>query len=503
MAINSKPDSLNAPFSQSVLDIKKGVRDLVGKKLGFSSQISSFKENYLYVRRTGNSIIKKVIYGFTVSVFFVCGSFPLFSQNYNKITLDRVIEIALEKNITVQSKKLDKAMYEAQADEVIASGLPQVNISAQFDDNLILPTTLLPAVIAGGPAGEYIPIKMGNQYNMSATASVEQLIYSHSFWTGVKAAKAASDLADLTLNLTKEQIVYNVSMLYYNINITDKSINNIKDNIEKLQATLKIMQAQEENGFLTKTDVKRVKVTITNLESELSNAITSRDNLLATIKVLMNIPQETELSLDEGINESEILKEVTLSENPYRNRTDLALLNKQTELYGLQLDNVTAGYYPSLSAYGRYSYQAMRQEFNFFDTSKDWYNMAAVGIQLKVPVFDGLAKKYRSEQSEIKLEQTKYDIALLKENVNSDVKNAKAKLKTSFEMFQSQKENIDLAQEVYSLTEDRYKEGYSPVVDLLNAETSLKEAQNNYLRSLLQINLAKLDLRKAEGSLIK
>jgi outer membrane protein TolC len=266
---------------------------------------------------------------------------------------------------------------------------------------------------------------------------------------------------------------------------------------------LKILEAQETNGFITKVDVKRVKVTVTNLESELSNVTTNLDNLYNILKVQLNLPMETQLTLDNVVNEQEILKEIELSSNPYANRTELLLLSKQSELYELQKDNINSGYYPSINAYGRYSYQAFRQSFNFFDTSQDWFKMAAIGVSIKIPVFDGFAKKYRAEQSEVKIQQTQFETEQLKVNVSSEIKNAKSKLKTSLEQFNSQKANIVLAEEVYKQTEQRYKEGFSPITDLLNAETSLKESQNNYLRSLLQINLAKLDLKKAEGLLIK
>lgn len=445
----------------------------------------------------------KIILIFAIFLTFSLSSFTAFAESYENVTLEKLIEISLNNNLTLKSKQLDKKMYEAQVDEVTATGLPQININSQVDDNLIIPTTLIPASISGGPADLFIPVQFGTQFNMSATAVVEQMIYNHSFWTGLKAAKASSDFADITVNMTKEQIVYNVSTLYYNINITNKAIQNIKENLKKLNETLKIMEAQEANGFITKVDVKRVKVAITNLESELSNINTSLDNMHNILKVQLNLPMETQLTLDNVINEQEILKEIELSSNPYSNRTELLLLNKQSELYELQKDNINSGYYPSVNAYGRYSYQAFRQSFDFFDGDKDWFKMAVIGVSIRIPVFDGFGKKYRAEQSEVKIQQTQFETQLLKENVNSEIKNAKAKLKTSIEQFNSQKANILLAEDVYKQTEQRYKEGLSPITDLLNAETALKESQNNYLRSLLQINLAKLDLKKAEGTLIK
>lgn len=447
-----------------------------------------------------NKIINRILL-FLVLFITILNNYT-YSQSYQNVSLEELVKIALENNLSIKSKSLDKNYYEAQVNEVIASGLPQINLSTNIDNNLIIPTTLIPAEIAGGPVGQFVPVQFGTQFNMSANATIDQLIYSHSFWTGLKASKASTELADITTNLTKEQIIYNTSLLFYNINITQKAADNIFANIKKLKETVEIMQVQEANGLINKIDVKRVKVSITNLESELNNLKTTIDNLNNNLKVLLNLPNETELTLNNNINEEKILEIVQNDINPYSSRNDLMLLNKQAELYGLQKDNISAGYYPVINAYGRYSYQAFRQSFDFFNTDKDWFRFAAIGLNIKIPIFDGLTKMRQSEQTDIKIAQTNYEFQQLKENVNAEIKNAKTKLKSSLEQFNAQKENVMIAEEVFAQTELKYKEGVSPITELLNSETSLKESQNNYLRALLQINIAKLELKKAQGVLL-
>ena len=60
---------------------------------------------------------------------------------------------------------------------------------------------------------------------------------------------------------------------------------------------------------------------------------------------------------------------------------------------------------------------------------------------------------------------------------------------------------MTLAKEVYDVTTLQYREGTVPLTDLLNAETSYKESQSNYINSMLSYYQAKLGLEQSTGSL--
>jgi len=79
--------------------------------------------------------------------------------------------------------------------------------------------------------------------------------------------------------------------------------------------------------------------------------------------------------------------------------------------------------------------------------------------------------------------------------------NADAQVKRAQFTIQTNKNNMDLASEVYENTTLQYKQGVASLSYLLNAELSYREAQNNYINSLLDYYLADLDVEKANGTL--
>jgi len=79
--------------------------------------------------------------------------------------------------------------------------------------------------------------------------------------------------------------------------------------------------------------------------------------------------------------------------------------------------------------------------------------------------------------------------------------NAKLQVQSNLTTIKAQQENVDLANEVYASTQNNYKLGLASLTDLLDSETSLTEAQNNYNEALLQYKLAELDIIKSNGNL--
>jgi outer membrane protein TolC len=65
----------------------------------------------------------------------------------------------------------------------------------------------------------------------------------------------------------------------------------------------------------------------------------------------------------------------------------------------------------------------------------------------------------------------------------------------------NQKANAELAQEVFANTQNNYNNGLATLTDLLDAESSLNQAQNNYSTALLDYKIAEVQLLKSKGEL--
>ena len=167
----------------------------------------------------------------------------------------------------------------------------------------------------------------------------------------------------------------------------------------------------------------------------------------------------------------------------------------------LQIEQIQAGYMPTVSAGLRMNYQTQQNTLNIFGSKSNWTPTAAIGVNVSVPIFDGFSKKRKANQLKIEMEQLRFDEQNLKNSLALQNENAQYKLQLNQAAVTTQTNNIKLAEEVYKSTQVQYEGGIVPLSELLNAENALKEAQTNYLKNLVQVKVAELDILKSSGNI--
>jgi outer membrane protein TolC len=126
-----------------------------------------------------------------------------------------------------------------------------------------------------------------------------------------------------------------------------------------------------------------------------------------------------------------------------------------------------------------------------------------LGLQLQVPIFSGLSRKYRLDQAKIQLNKTKYNKELLEQSIDTEVKSTSTIYKNTRESLVFFKENMELAEEVYEVTKIKYEQGMTSSFELTSTEQDRKQALTNYYVALYDVIVAKIDLLKATGQLHK
>lgn len=426
--------------------------------------------------------------------------FALLSEE-QPMTLEECITKAIANNPNLQSIRLAEQATAYQIKEIKAQGLPQVNGTGQLTNNFALAEQLLPAEAFGGEPGTTIPVKFGVANTLIGNVEVQQLIFSKAYFTGLKAAEASRSLVKLNTFKTTEDLIYNIAQIYLQLQITEKQKEILNANISRINQLVDISQIQFEEGLIKKIDVDQLKVNRTNLLTELQNVEIGVHQQLNLLKFYMGMSPTEDISIAEYIQEEE---QYTLSDNlVLAENTNLMLLNKQMELNELEEESIDAGYYPSLSAFIRYGWQGQTDKLFSSDAEYDIQGSPTgiFGLNLSVPIFDGFKKKNQKQQVEVARMQLSLDRTYLTKSIEMEFANAKETLRQNKTLIDAQKENMQLAEELYGVTKLSYQEGIAPLTELLNAETSLKEAQTQYLTSLLQLNLAELDQMKTSGQL--
>ena len=105
------------------------------------------------------------------------------------------------------------------------------------------------------------------------------------------------------------------------------------------------------------------------------------------------------------------------------------------------------------------------------------------------------------QQAQITSDKVKAGRDLLTQSIDLQVQQANITLTNSLQTLETQQRNVDLAQEVVRVSKIKYQEGVGSNIEVINAESSLKEAQTNYFAALYDVLIAKVDLSKARGEL--
>jgi len=434
-----------------------------------------------------------------LSLYSMLLLFHLQSYAQSKLTLRQAIGQALQVNPQVKNAELNVRKTFYQVREVKGLGLPQANAYLNYDDNLKLATQVLPGELMGQP-GKQIPVQFGTKYSMTMGVEMQQLIYSQAYWAGLKAIKQVGQLNQLEIKNAKEETAFQVSQVYYMVQISAKQREIISANLEKTNKLITILEAQYAQGIIQKNDLDRLHVSQTNMQTDGENLETAYQQQLNMLKYLTGVGMETQVILADSIQTLGLV--ATNDALNVQNRFSIQLLQKQKDLEGLQIKVTQAGYYPTLNAFARYNHQAQRNSWTFLKGNELWFDFSTIGLRLNVPIFDGLQKTNKVQQSKIRLQQLDLQIAQQQRYLKMEYANIQNRLRNQQSIMAKQQANINLAEQVYETTQIQYKNGVAPLAELLNAETALHDAQTNYFTSLVQAKVTELEFIKANGSLL-
>ncbi|MCL9808188.1 TolC family protein [Flavobacterium luminosum] len=425
----------------------------------------------------------------------------LIQAQVKELTLKEALQFALENKSDAKKAKLQVENSNHQIAEVRAQALPQVNLTGGLTYNPILQESALPGEIFGQP-GTIILVPFGQKWNSTAVASLTQNLFNQSVFTGLQAAKTTREFYAINQQLTEEQLIEKVSSSYYQVYVYQQKLKIAENNLESTKKVRDIIKGQYENGLAKKIDYDRMSVKVSNLEAakqQLTNAVQLQEN---TLKFFIGMAIDQPIKLPE--NTISVTAEAFTDKVETSNRTELALLKKQEQLLTYQKKSYLAEYYPTLSLSANYGYQGLGKEMPWFAKPADgvyWTDFSSVGLNLKMPLFNGFSTRSKVRQANINLQKIQEDIKDTELALNYGFENAKTQMNNSIININTQEQNVKLAQQVLDNTKNNYINGLASLTELLDAENSLTESQNNYTSAQLEYKLAEIQIIKSKGEL--
>ncbi|GGE54335.1 transporter [Pedobacter psychrotolerans] len=422
---------------------------------------------------------------------------PQLVSAQQQITLKEALTYALQNNTNIRKSKLDIESGRYKVQEVRAQALPQITGNAGITYNPII------GQLVANFGGQTQAIKLGQNWNSSAGVQFSQQLFNQQVFTGLQAARSSEEYYNLTSQLTEEQIIELVANNYYQVLVNREQLSVIDTNIKNVKVVEKIVSNQYQNGLARKIDVDRINVNLTNLTTQREQTVNAITQLENQLKFSMGMPVTTPIELPKAelTNVSQLPEFAETID--FGNRTEVKLLDTQDKLLSLQRKAYVAEYYPSLSLTGNYTYSSQSDGFDFLSSNAAaiGYGASAIGLTLKVPIFNGFLTRSKVRQADVEIRKAKEDRKESTNSLNLAYENAKIQLRNNLNTILSQRKNAELAQEIYKSTQNNYNNGLATLTDLLDTENSLTQAQNSYNQALLNYKVAEIQLIKSNGNI--
>lgn len=419
----------------------------------------------------------------------------------HSFTAKEAVDYALQNAVQVKNALIDIKLQYQQNKQITAAALPHINGSVVFTDYISIPTQLIPAEFTGGPAGTYFPIKFGTKYSGSYGANLQQIVFDGQVFVGLQARKAAIKNAELTADITKEQIKANVYKVYYQLVVAKRQITTLDANIVNYEKLLHDTKIIYKNGFAEKLDVDKVQVQLINLETQKLKAQNQIEAGKEGLKLLMNIPQADSLYLSDTLSDEELKSNILDANYNYEDRKEFLQLETAIELGNYNVKRYQLSRIPSLTLSANYNRNAQRTTFTFFKKEEPWYSSSFISLNLAIPIFDGGERQANINYARLNLQKLNNNVDQLKQSIDNDVAQSRINMKSALLTMDAQKKNIDLAQQVYNSTKLKYEQGVGSNQEISTAQADLVTAQNNYYSSLYDAIIAKIDYLSATGKL--
>jgi len=427
------------------------------------------------------------------------------SDSAKSFSLDQAVAYGLENHANNKNATLDIQKGKHFVTENIATGLPQINGSADYMYYIKPSVFVLPAEFGGGPPGEFIAIPASplNSLSMSVTASMS--IVNGQYFIGIQAAKSY-------LNLLKEQqqktaigVKEEIVKAYYLALIARESKRVIDSTLQLVTQTLEQTTEIYKEGLIEELDVKQLQLTKSQMEAlsiELSNNIILTEYAL---KFQMAYPINEPIVLTDKLeplisaNNYETLVSNLQDSIDVKKHIDYRLIDQKLKLDNYQFKVQRASAYPSLGTFFQVGGSFFNNERWLFLGNGTTSNLNGViwGVSLNVPIFSSWNRISKLKQLKIEIKKTENMRSMVTDGLVLGYQSSKISVQNNYSKLMIAKSNFELAGEIRRVNNIKFKEGLISSLNLTQAESQYFDAQQKYFQTVYELLISKIALDKA------
>ena len=318
----------------------------------------------------------------------------VFTVNAQELDLNSAIQLAKTNNRTLQNANSDIKIARQKRLETIATGLPQISFSANYNNAFEQPVSLVPGQYFGGVAGEYSAVTFGTSQSVSAGLMLDQTIFDGTYLVGLQASEIYLRISQQAYVKTEQAVEQATVEAYVNTLLAKAQLVFINQNLTLAENNLKEAQQVFKNGFIEEENVQQLQLTVAALESSLNYAKQMHTVAKNVLRYVMGMDLDEPLTLSSSM-EGLVLEMQNTADSPLSLSENIDYQMAENDVRSkellLKLERFKA--LPTIKAFLSGGYDGFGEDFNFAQPSQDWYGRAIMGVNLNVPVFSSFQSK--------------------------------------------------------------------------------------------------------------
>jgi len=424
----------------------------------------------------------KSVFAFT----FVIALSAAPSAHADTLTVDDVVARALHNHPAVQRALEDAQAAEARVGQSKSALYPAVDGVANYAR--IGPTPSIPfgnEVFELAPADNY-DLHVGAHYTLYDFKRTD---------TQVSLSQSRATASAEAVDAARSNLAYQAMRTFYGILFSQESIDVQNQQIAALNEHHDVAQKRVQTGAATNLDVLTTDVRVAAAQAQLVDLQSMLDKQKTALRELLGLPAAAPIALRGDFSRTPVpLNEDSLITLAYRQRTELQLARDAENSARIQQRLASLGDLPALSAFASWGYK------NGYEPHlHEWVSNWVAGGQLSVPIFEGKRKDFQKQEADANLRSQQANTSNLQRQIQSETDRAVTDVKAAQSKLQISQVGIERAQAAVRVARAAYQFGTITNVDLLDAETSLSQANLIQLQALYSYELSRFALDQATG----
>lgn len=417
-----------------------------------------------------------------------------------EFTLFEAQEYAIANAEKIGKAQLDLESAEKQVVETRAMGLPRINSEMNFQNFLNIPVQVVDGAFIGQP-GTLVSFRAGTDYNSNAGITLNQLIFDGSYIVGLQVSKFYTKFVESSIEKSKQDVLADVTQAYEMALIAERNKAFVDTLVDLTNDLLLKQKDLFETGMITQEQLDQTEYSLLQAEANKVAAKVAYENALTMLKMTMAYPLDEEISQTEDL-EQLLSDQMTDISGSIDDNLQLDLLRKQKELSEFDLKNTKMSNLPRLAGFFNHRYDAYRNEFNFFDSSEEWFEQTVWGVKLTIPIFASGERWAKMQKAKIAVKQDELSIKELERGLLAQEIQLKNNLEQARTNLQLKEKNVELARKIYNNSLTRAEIGKENSILVTQKYNQLVAAQTEYVNAMMEVFNTKIQLDELYNKLI-